>query len=261
MMQPYREILVSMDWSTLWAEFTNGDADAVTALGTWATVAVAIMAAAFVIVQIRDGRRVALETSQPSVTIFMESNAAEPQFVELAVKNFGPSAARDIRIVATPTFRRTTNGVVEPVWLPPVIPYLAPGQEWRTTWDFGPRRMTSDLADENRHEVLVTYLGLKRTERTSRAVLDWSAFTGRRFLERKTVHHGAKALQGLYTLAQKWTENGRYLRVAVRDADAWDAEERAEIEQMREEARRAREQAPNDEPDETEHSDGDRDPN
>jgi len=219
-----------MDWSKLWNEFLNGNAYAVEAVGTWATVVVAIVGAYFVWRQIRESRRLTVEQAQPDVVAMMESNPSQPQMIELAFKNFGATPARNITIASDIPIQRSKNDTnAEDVWLPSDLPYLAPGQEWRTTWDFAPRRMESVLKSADRHTITVSFDGLPKTKRRSTtAVLDWGAFTGRRFLDQKSTHHAAKALLGIEANLKKLTEHGKHLRVVIRDGDKLDAEERAE---------------------------------
>lgn len=227
-----------MHWGDLWDRFLSGESDAVEALGTWATVVVAIVAAVFVWRQIAEARKVRVEEAQPNVVGVMESNPNQPQMVEVAFRNFGATPARDVRIsVDRPLRRSFPSSVTEEVWLPESLPYLAPGQEWRPTWDFAPGRMTSELRDEDRHEVVITYRGLGSKERKSTAIFDWSAFKGRRFMDQKSVHHAAKALTEIAASMTRWTENNDAIRVVTRDGDRRDDAEREEIEQWRAERR------------------------
>ena len=219
-----------MHWGDLWERFLSGESDAVEALGTWATVAIAILAAVFVWWQIAEARKLRVEQAQPNVVGLMESNPNQPQIIEVAFRNYGATPARDVRIsVDRPLRRSFPSSVTEEVWLPESIPYLAPGQEWRTTWDFAPGRMKSELSDEDLHKVAITYRGLGRKERTSTAIFDWSAFKGRRYMDQKSVHHAAKALSDISTTIKAWTEHGGEIRVVARDGDRRDDEEQEEI--------------------------------
>lgn len=223
-----------MDWSQLWSRFVAGEADAVEALSTLAAVVVAIVAAGFVWWQIREGRRVSVEQAQPDVVALMESNPNQPQMIEIAFRNFGPTPARNVTISSDVPIQRWMGQGTEDVWLPPSIPYLAPGQEWRTTWDYAPRRMESPLKDVNKHTVTVGFDGLPKTSRrTSVAVLDWGAYKGRRYLDQKSTHDAAKALVAIAGIVKKWSEHGKALSVVSRDGDKVDAAERAEIEEYR----------------------------
>lgn len=221
-----------MHWGELWEQFLSGEPDAVEALGTWATVVVAIIAAVFVWWQIDEGRKLRVEQAQPNVVGVMESNANQPQMVEVAFRNYGSTPARNIRIEADPPLRRSFPGRgAEAVWLPSSIPYLAPGQEWRTTWDFAPGRIKSELSKEDLHNITINYRGIDDEARTSTAVFDWSAFKGRRYMDHKSTHHAATALEEVAATMKKWTEHNQDLRVVTRDGDKRDDEEREEIEQ------------------------------
>lgn len=232
-----------MHWSELWRKFLNGDTAAVTALGTLATVVVAIVAAAMVVYQVWAARKLNVEAAQPNVVMFMESNVNQPQMVEMVVKNFGSTPAHDVLITMDVTPRRIFGGTIADVWFPSVISFLAPGQEWRTTWDFAPRRMDSELKSEDRHEVKLVFRGIGREKRDSTSTLDWSQFKGRRFLEQRSIHHGVKALETIQKTLSTWSESGKALSVLVRDGDAIDEEERLETQEYFAERERAREAA------------------
>ena len=215
----------------LQVQHSVGELERLEALGTWATAVVAVAAAWFVWVQIRDARRATQEATQPNVVAMFESNPVTPQVIELAVRNFGSTPARDVTIAIEPKPRRTMGGGgVQDVWVPSTIPFLAPGQEWRTTWDFAPQRASSpELGAEDRHVARVSCTGLARTQRrTTESVLDWSAFKGRRYLDIKTVHHAAKSLRAVERLLTKWSEGNQGMAVLVRDGDKFDADEKAE---------------------------------
>lgn len=213
-----------MHWGTLWEAFTAGDPDAVAALATAAAVAVAVVAATFAGWQIREARKLRIEQAEPNVAALMESNPNSPQVIEFAVRNFGATAARNVTVRSDPPMRRSTNsGPPDPVWIPERIPYLAPGQEWRTTWDFATRRVSDKaLKDEDVHLVVVKFDGLTKRRRQSTATLDWGAFKGRRFLDQKSIHHAAGALIEIKKVLSSVTDGAgrRRLRVLGWDGDA-----------------------------------------
>ena len=211
-----------LHWGKLWDAFVLGDPDSVAALATFAAFVVAFAAAAFVLWQIRDARSIRRAQAEPDVVAYMESNPNQPQMVEFAIKNFGVTPARNITVRSQPPLRRTTGGVpgVEPVWLPPTIPYLAPGQEWRTTWDVAPSRVASStLKGEDRHEIVVEFDRRKGRRRNKTvAVLDWSAYKGRRFLAQKSVHHVAGSVASI-DKSLKSVIRSKTLRVVTRDGE------------------------------------------
>ncbi|MFL4472484.1 hypothetical protein ACIPVK_00595 [Paeniglutamicibacter sp. MACA_103] len=173
--------------------------------------------------------------SEPSVVAYMEP-AASPFIQEIVIKNFGPTPAYDVKFVSDPPIQRTGDAdrkVAEDVEIPEVIPYLAPGQEWRTIWDVSRDRSDNkDLAD--RHEVEVTFKGLEDVELKSRAVLDWAPLKTKRFMDTLSVHDLAKSVKEMNTRQKRWSETPGGLRVWVRSGDERD-------ERLRNEARRLRE--------------------
>jgi hypothetical protein len=76
-----------------------------------------------------------------STSITMKSG----RYMDLVVKNFGQTAAYNIRLTLPPLqvapFKSQITGeLVEPLSIPESIAVLAPGQEWRTLWDSAVRR-------------------------------------------------------------------------------------------------------------------------
>lgn len=155
----------------------------------------------------------------------MEQNPHSPTIVEFVVKNFGTTAARDVAIVANPPLRRTNGtGGIEDLWLPPLIPVLVPGQEWRTVWDVSDERAHNDaLKAENSHCVTTSCRGVRDEPLQYVAILDWAAHKGRQWVEIRTAHYGAKALMEIQKIIGKWTDGPRGgLAVFTRESDAAD---------------------------------------
>ncbi|MBT0995484.1 hypothetical protein KIN34_14450 [Cellulomonas sp. DKR-3] len=201
-------------------------ADEWTALATWITVGIAAVAAWVGLSQAVEARDLRIEQAQPYVVATMEPNPSGPETIELAIRNTGNTPARNVVVQSTPPLRATGDGdAVRDVWLPDSIPYLAPRQEWRTSWDFAGARLSHPaLKDEDRHDLAIQFDGIPGTPRqTTTAVLDWAAHKGRAYLERKTLHHAATALMRVSTTLEKWTDSPRGgLAVFTRDGDAKD---------------------------------------
>lgn len=207
-----------------------------TALATWLTAGIAAVAASVGLSQASEARRLRIDQAQPFVVATMEPNPSGPETIELYIKNIGNTPARDVSVVSQPPLRATGDGdSIRDVWLPESIPYLAPGQEWRSAWDFGPSRATHPiLRDEKRHVLTIGFDGIEGTPRQeTTAVLDWAAFEGRTYLTRKTLHDAASALTEIRTTLKKWTEGPRGgLSTIVRSGDAADARRRAQHEAL-----------------------------
>lgn len=204
-----------------------------TALAGWVTATIALVASTIALLQLRHARRLRREQAQPYVVAYMEPMVGAPEFVELVVRNFGATIARDVRISATPALRRTVQGGdPEDVWLPEYIPALVPSQEWRTLWDFSPERTSAALPD--RHEVVVSYQDSKNKKLPDTpSVLDWGAYRGRSWIERRGLHDAAEALREIAKITKKWNNSIHGgLKVYVRDGDAADQRQRAFAESL-----------------------------
>lgn len=213
-------------------------ADWITAFVSLGTLVVAVLALLYARSQIKEAKSarqqakdLELERAQPYVVAYSEPSGATPVIIDFVVKNYGGTAARNVRVEIDPWPVRTDgteNG--ERVGIPTVIPVLAPGQEWRAMWDNGLERKNSSHPD--RHEGVVRYLGIGEAERTSEVVLDWSIYRTRRWVEVYGAHDAAKALREMSAAMKKWNESTHGgLAVYVRDGDRRDAEKRAQYEQ------------------------------
>lgn len=104
-------------------------------IGATGTLAVALAAAAFAYFQVREAAKTRRDQARPYVVAFLERSALSS--VDLIIKNFGQTAARHIQLVWDRPVRSTFGkGRGEEMKLPDSLPLLAPGQEWRTVWDF-----------------------------------------------------------------------------------------------------------------------------
>lgn len=195
---------------------------------------IALLVAGLSIIPIRQARRVREEQAQPYVVAFMELSLAGNQIVDLVVKNFGTTMARDVLLRSNPTIKRGTgNGTdTEDVWIFETLPTLAPGQEWRSFWDTAFNRNQANLPD--RHEVTITFKDSRLKEMPSTvAVLDWAMY-GQTYINVYGAHDSAVALRKISKAVESWREgsNGG-LKVTVRDGDAKDERRRDEFERWR----------------------------
>ncbi|MET7880129.1 hypothetical protein ABZS52_24770 [Micromonospora profundi] len=219
----------------LWGWLSKTDPDAWAAGAGWTTALIALVASIAALRQVREARRLREEQAQPYVVAYMEHSQADMQFIDLVIKNFGTTAARDVRIYAEPALKRSTGqgAGTEDVGLFKVLPVLVPQQEWRTFWDSGMNRKDTDLPDE--HVVKVEYMDSRgRKMEPTTAVLDWSAYKNSQWLVIYGIHHSAKALRDIKDLVKKWGEHGgRGISVYARSGDRKDARLRQEFERRR----------------------------
>jgi hypothetical protein len=87
--------------------------------------------------------RIAAEQAQPNVVLYTELNPSAKRFLEIAIKNFGTTPAYNVKVTIDPPLQATPNNMSKGKLVDisiPNLPILAPGQEWRTGWDFSVAR-------------------------------------------------------------------------------------------------------------------------
>lgn len=146
--------------------------------------------------------------AQPNVVAFIEANKIEWQFAELVIKNFGLTPAYDVDISIMPTPQVSPeDGNEEPteLYVPTKIRFLAPGQEWRTWWDFGKSRMgynkrcddSGNAPLEMSHEAELAYKDEKGKSFRTASVLSFEIFANTRRARFRTVDDIGRSLEKL----------------------------------------------------------------
>jgi len=227
-----------------WTDVVSAIGAGVAAVAAVATVVVAIVAAlyakrqlgglrdqlAVASAQLDEARTLRREQAQPYVVVSAVNNRVTPHVSEVVIQNLGTTGARDVRISCSPPLVRTDQrGGAQEVRLPEVIPFMAPGQEWRTFWDHGVERARDIYDLPDRYEVTVTYRDSFGEPHRTPSVLDWGVFRHRMWTTEKTVHHATKELEQIRTALQSLAGPRRIQRVAVydgpqRDRDAAEEE-------------------------------------
>lgn len=188
------------------------------AVGAMGTLAVAIAAAIFAGVQVLEAGRLRREQSRPYVVVYVHRVA--PTILDLVVKNFGTTAARDIVLHWDRPVTLRWDKAAEPIELFDRLPLLVPGQEWRTVWDLHGHRI------EDEEEPYVARLssrdarGKKLPE--ERFDLDTRHFAFEMMWERDGLHEIAGSLEKIQRATSSWTDGIRGLSVYARDGDAKD---------------------------------------
>lgn len=198
--------LVAIAGLILWDRFGSWTPAQWSATAEVATAIVALCAAFVGLRQLRESQALRLqqeqdalsirrERAQPYVAVSMEPlMAVDPKFQELVIKNFGATAAYNVQIESKPEIVREWDGGSQKVPLP-LIPTLVPGQEWRTLWDFFPRRHSAGLPD--RHDVKVRFEDSHGESFEFAFALDWAMNLDRLSVDTYGVHHGVKELKKL----------------------------------------------------------------
>lgn len=219
-----------------WADAWQAWGSVVAAGAAVLTLCVALAAAVFAKKQVQEAQATRREQAQPYVVVYAEPHHRSRHAVEIVIRNFGSTGASDVHISCAPELRRSDpdrNGF-EKVELPWTIPFLAPGQEWRTLWDSPMDRREADLPD--RYDLTVTYTDSHGTKHPTPSVLDWGLFRQRMYLVDLDVHDAAGALKEINKTLGRWSQSRDTLRVATYDGEQYDrrlAEERDELRRRR----------------------------
>jgi hypothetical protein len=204
-----------VDWlSDRWNQLTTLGSGGWLAIAAWAALLFGVVVLLVVNRQIRKNRELKLEQVRPQVAMYMEPHASDWHIIELVVRNFGQTAAYDIRFdfINPPTVAayedRSIDGPpeVDELELPSELPLLAPGQEWRTVWDSSISREELGGAIRSRFDGSLTYYDRprpvggkaesrywnKREEFESKVCLDWATLQPAHRLDMMTSHDLAK---------------------------------------------------------------------
>jgi hypothetical protein len=218
-----------------WHGVTHVGSSTWLAWGAWAATLVGVLALAFASRQIRLNRRLTAEQMRPHVGMFMEPHPTDWHVIEIVVRNFGQTAAYNIRFSfpTPPTvadYENATDSYADVVELklPRELPVLAPGQEWRLVWDSALDRAEIGSGIESRFAGTVIYhdrpdrpRGWRfwrkgRPELHTDVVLDWDALPPVQRIELLTTHDMARReklklelLRGLLTYFHYATKETR----------------------------------------------------
>lgn len=112
------------------------------ALAAWATVLIALVAGWIAYQQVTEARKTREKVAQPDVVVYVEHNENDWQHIDLVIKNFGQTPAYNViptlpSLKCVPFTNPVTGEEITEVIVPEWIAVLAPGQEWRTVWDYG----------------------------------------------------------------------------------------------------------------------------
>lgn len=146
--------------------------------------------------QAAEAQRTREEQAQPNVVIFTVPNDSIWHVLELVVKNFGTTPAFDVQI-SFDSIPQVSGGIgKDPTDLgyPALIPILAPGQEWRTMWDYAPRRAKSAPLP-SKHKASLKFFDSRGKAFDTSGLLDWDTLMSVTRIEVKTVHDVAKLLE------------------------------------------------------------------
>ena len=203
-----------MEWiDDRWRDLAGLGSGGWLTIAAWASLALGVVALVYLHRQFRRHHQRNAERIRPHVAVFMEQHPADWHIVELVVRNFGQTAAHDVRFdfAHPPTVAQYEDRyddsppeIVE-LRLPSELAILAPGQEWRTVWDSARDRAELGGSIRSRFDGVVTYYDearpegkkdgrawRRRREFQNRVVLDWATLQPVPRLELMTTHDLAR---------------------------------------------------------------------
>jgi hypothetical protein len=184
------------------------------AIAAWAALLLGVVVLLYTHRQVKKSRQLKTAQVRPQVAMYMEPHSSDWHVIELVVRNFGSTAAYDIKLdfVNPPTVAAYEDHEydgppeVAELDLPSELTFLAPGQEWRTVWDSAISREELGGNIRSRFDGTLTYFDKPRPERESgvskswnkrqefetKTVLDWATLQPVQRLEMLTTHDLAK---------------------------------------------------------------------
>jgi hypothetical protein len=203
------------------------------AIAAWVGLLLVAVAALVAFFQLRLGQRLRAEQAQPYVVIYAEHNEAHPHFIDLIVKNFGATAARDISITIDPPLQRAAGGEIEDVKGPSLIRTLVPGQEWRTFWDSTIHR--KEMGMPSRYTATVEFSDSRGQKLGPYTFdLDWDQIMDRGWIETYGMHQLAEAVRETRDLLKNRGDY-HHIRVLAYSGEERDKREREFWEKRRQE--------------------------
>lgn len=236
-------------------------AEAWTAIAAWVTAGVAAAAAIGATVlarrqvdyahrQVEEARATRENQAQPFVSVDFEQSPASFIFMDLVIRNTGPTVARNVRFEFDKPLQSTLDdrktALRNAAILTKGIPTLPPGRTYRMLFERMP-----DLHDHpelpRSYDVTVQFEDVNDHVHTLTYRLDLDIFYDTEQLAIYGAHDSAKALMEIEKRLKKWDVRSG-MRVWLRDEKQQAAEDRAYYEEQR----RKREESVSNEDDQSE---------
>jgi hypothetical protein len=196
---------------------------AVEALSTAITALVAVAAAIFAFVQVRQARLLRVEQSRPFVVANFEPSPVSSKYTELVIENIGTTIATNVTIKFDRPLESADNvegfELSKSPLLTQGIPMMPPGMRVTGLFDSFPARRDSDLPMSYSATVKFSDFRGKPQEPLT-YLLDLNFRNSLVHITEYGVHDAAKALREMEKSMKKWTDHFNGIRVYVKDEDA-----------------------------------------
>ena len=185
------------------------------------TAVVAVCAAGFAGVQLREVKRTREDQTRPYVVVDVQPGSAVASFLNLVVENIGSTPARDVQITFDPPIEQSGTGpfeLAESGLLADGIRMMPPGRRVTALFDVAHERMATDLPMQ--YDVTVRLNDARgRRQPEQHYTIDLSYMRGFMYVEEFGIHDAAKALKELNKTTKKWTGSRGRLQVGTTDED------------------------------------------
>jgi hypothetical protein len=193
------------------------------ALAAAVTTLVAVVAAAFAFLQVRQARLLREEQAQPFVVVDFEPSPVWSNIINLVIQNSGKTVAKDVLVVFDPPLvsSQPQEGyeLAKSVLLTSGIPTMPPGKRIATMFDVSHERKDSFLPMTYTATVHFSDWRNKPQEPLT-YVLDLNFLYGLTQVTEYGMHDAAKALREMRDTIKGWTAHSNGLLVHAVDEDA-----------------------------------------
>ena len=170
----------------------------------------------------------------------MEPTEPDPNAVDLIVKNYGATAAREVEISFDPPLKSSL--APEDVKVPSIIHTHVPGQEWTTLWDTAIHRKDSGLPEH--YTATITFKDMRGNQLGPYTFdLDWNQIIDRGWIVTYGMHALATAIREIRD-EYKHRGDRSYSHVLVYSGDERDRRERERWEQVTKEQEQQEQDTP-----------------
>jgi hypothetical protein len=169
--------------------------------------------------QVAEARRVREEQAQPYVTVSLELGESWANLVHITIRNFGNTAAYDIRITFEPPLvSKTVPDIASIGMFKSGIPTLVPGQSISCLFDMTHERMAaSDLPQS--HDATVRFNDSRGQNMEPLMYrLDFDQYRDLEYTTVYTMHHATEQLKTIAQTINAWNDSG-WLKITTRNAD------------------------------------------
>lgn len=186
--------------------------------------------------QAADARRAQLEASRPYVIVTVEPSPTTRHLFDLVVKNIGqrPAFSVSIKLNPAPVRANEKSGheIAKAKMLNKPISMIAPAQELRAYYDSHIEREGREDVPSS-HQVTLTYQDSSEREYSEAGVLDLEAMSGVMYVEARTIHDIAKALDEIRKTLSRASLLNRKGSVQVDASIEWREEMRQRLAEQR----------------------------